>query len=101
MRHMGIEEVLTAPQSPWQHPYAERLIGSIRHACLDPVIILHEQHLLCILTSYFFYYHHWRTHLSLVTDCPKPRPMQPPSHGQVIAVPEVGGLHHHYERVAA
>jgi transposase InsO family protein len=101
VRHMGIKEVRTAPQSPWQNPYVERLIGSIRRECLDHVIVLHEWHLQRLLTSYLSYYHDWRTHLSLAMDCPKPRPIQPPDGGQVITVPEVGGLHHHYERRAA
>jgi putative transposase len=101
VKHMGIKEVRTALQSPWQHPYVERLIGSIRRECLNQVIVLHERHLYRLLTDYFTYYHHWRTHLSLAMDCPTLRPIQPPGHGQVIAVPEVGGLHHHYERVAA
>jgi putative transposase len=101
VKHMGIKEVRTAPQSPWQNPYVERLIGSIRRECLNQVIVLHERHLYRLLTGYFTHYHHWRTHLSLAMDCPTPRPIQTPGHGQVIAVPEVGGLHHHYERVAA
>jgi transposase InsO family protein len=97
----AIKEVLTAPQSPWQNPYVERLIGSIRRECLDHVIVLHERHLQPLLTGYFAYYHHWRTHLSLAMDCPKSRPIQLPDREQVIGLPEVGGLHHHYERVAA
>jgi transposase InsO family protein len=101
VKHMGIKEVVIAPRSPWQNPYVERLIGSIRRECLDHVIVLHERHLQRLLTGYFAYYHHWRTHLSLAMDCPNSRPIQPPDCGQVIAVPEAGGLHHHYERVAA
>jgi len=101
VQHMGIEEVVIARRSPWQNPYVERLIGSIRRECLDQVIILHERHLQRLLTSYFAYYHRFRTHLSLAIDCPEPRPIQLPESGKVIAVPEVGGLHHHYERVAA
>jgi transposase InsO family protein len=101
VQHMGIEEVVIARRSPWQNPYVERLIGSIRRECLDQVIILHERHLQRLLTSYFAYYHRFRTHLSLAMDCPEPRPIQLPESGKVIAVPEVGGLHHHYERVAA
>jgi putative transposase len=101
VRHMGIEEVLIAPQSPWQNPYVERLIGSIRREYLDHVIVLHEQHLQRILTSYFAYYHRWRTHLSLAMDCPLSRPVEPLEVGEVIALPEVGGLHRHYERQAA
>jgi putative transposase len=100
IRHMDIREVITAPWSPWQNPYAERLIGSIRRECLDHVIVVNEWHLTRILASYFAYYHRFRTHLSLAMDCPEPRPIQPPECGKVIAVPEVGGLHHHYERQA-
>src|SRR5437773_4056381 len=100
-KSMGIEEVATAPRSPWQNPYVERLIGSIRRKCLDHVIILSERHLRRILSSYFQYHHDTRTHLSLNKDCPRPRPVQLPSAGNVIAFPEVGGLHHRYERRAA
>jgi putative transposase len=98
VRNIGIEEVLIAPQSPWQSPYVERLIGSIRRDALDHVIILNERHLKHILIRYVAYYHRWRTHLSLAMDCPEPRPVQLPERGRVIEVPEVGGLHHHYER---
>ena len=98
---MGIEEVITAPRSPWQNAYAERLIGSIRRECLDHVIVLNDDHLRRVLRSYFSYYHDWRTHLSLGMDCPEPRPMQTAQAGEIVEVPEVGGLHHHYERRAA
>src|SRR5262252_4407637 len=69
---MGITEVVTAPRSPWQNPYAERLIGSIRRECLDHVIIFNERHLRHVLSSYFQYHHDTRTHLSLGKDCPRP-----------------------------
>ncbi len=98
---MGIDEVVTAPRSPWQNPYAERVIGSIRRECLDHVIIFNERHLRRVLVSYVDYYHRSRTHLALDKDCPHDRPIQPPSAGKVIAFPMVGGLHHHYERLAA
>jgi len=101
VQHMGIEEVLIAPRSPWQNPYVERLIGSIRRECLDHVIVLHERHLRRLLTEYFRYYHHWRTHQGLDMDCPVPRPVQRAGVGSIREVPEVGGLHHHYERRAA
>jgi putative transposase len=101
VRNMGIAEVVIAPNSPWQNPYVERLIGSIRRACLDHVIVLHEQHLRRILTGYFQYYHRFRTHLSLAMDCPLPRPVQQPEVGLIREVPEVGGIHHHDERRAA
>jgi putative transposase len=98
---MEIREVLTAPRSPWQTPYVERLIGSIRRECLDHVIVANEDSLRRILRSYFCYYHRSPTHLSLGKDAPEPRPIQMPELGAVIALPEVGGLHHHYERRAA
>jgi transposase InsO family protein len=101
VQHMGIEEILIAPRSPWQNPYVERLIGSIRRECLDHVMVLHEQHLRRLLTSYFSYYHAWRTHRALDMDAPVPRPVQPPELGPIQQVPEVGGLLHHYERRAA
>ncbi len=99
--NLGIDQVLTAPRSPWQNAYAERMIGSIRRECLDQVIVLSEGHLRCLLANYFQYYHRWRTHLSLGMDCPDTRPVQPPEQGAVVAFAEVGGLHHHYERMAA
>jgi len=101
VRAMGITEVITAPRSPWQNPYAERLIGSIRRECLDHVIIFNERHLRRVLSNYFQYHHNTRTHLALGKDSPTRRPIQPPSTGNIIAFPEVGGLHHRYERRAA
>jgi putative transposase len=98
---MGISEVVTAARSPWQNAYVERLIGSIRRECLDHVIVRNERHLLRMLSSYADYYHRSRTHLSLAKDCPEPRPVMPCGLGKVTAVPQVGGLHHRYERLAA
>ena len=97
---MGISEVISSPSSPWQNPYAERLIG-IRRECLDHVIVLNQTHLRRTLARYVFYYHGSRTHLSLTKDAPTPRRVQAPDEGCVIALPEVGGLHHRYERRAA
>ena len=101
VRDMGICEVLSAPRSPWQRAYVERVIGSIRRECLDHVIVFHENSLRRTLNSYFDYYHRSRTHLSLGKDSPEPRAIQPPEMGSVVAVPQVGGLHHRYERRAA
>ena len=101
VRHMGIEEILIAPWSPWQNPYVERLIGSIRRECLDHLVVLHERHLQRVLRAYFDYYHHWRTHQSLAMDAPVPRPVHPRTLGPVWEVQEVGGVHHHYEQRAA
>ncbi len=98
---MEICEVPTAPRSPWQNAYAERVIGSIRRECLDHVIVLNERHLLRILSSYLDYYHRSRTHLSLEKDCPEARAVQPPGTGRIVVMPQVGGLHHRYERLAA
>ncbi len=100
VEHMGIEEVVIAYRSPWQSPYVERLIGSIRRECLNHVIVLNEAHLRRILTSYFVYYHESRTHLSLDRNSPIPRKVEAPSCGRVIAIPQVGGLHHRYTRAA-
>jgi hypothetical protein len=79
----------------------ERIIGSIRRDCLDHIVVLNDRHLKRILTCYFNYYHHWRTHLSLGMDSPESRSVQPPAIGKVVQPPEVGGLHHHYERLPA
>jgi transposase InsO family protein len=98
---MGITEVLTAPRSPWQSPYVERVIGSIRRECLDHVIVLNEHHLRRILASYLDYYHRSRCHLSLDKDAPHGRPVQPVGSGEIVAFPQVGGLHYRYERLAA
>ena len=89
------------PSSPWQNPYVERLIGSIRRECLDHVIVFNETHLRRTLGDYIAYYHQARTHLSLAKDAPTPRRAQAVTDGDVIAFPEVGGLHHRYERHAA
>src|SRR5277367_3017862 len=98
---MGITEVITTPHSPWQNAYVERVIGSIRRECLDHIVIFNECHLRRVLSSYVDYYQHTRTHLSLDKDCPDPRPIMPRRIGKVIAIPQLGGLHHRYERLAA
>jgi putative transposase len=100
VKDMGIEEVLIAPCSPWQNPYCERVIGSIRRECLVHLIVLNEKHLHRILTDYFDYYHNSQPHLSLDRNSPTPREVEPPFEGEVVAVPQVGGLHHRYTRRA-
>jgi putative transposase len=90
---MGIKEVITAPRSPWQNAYVERVIGSIRRECLDHIVIFNERHLRRVMSSYVDYYQLARTHLSLDKDCPDQR--------AIMAIPQVGGLHHRYERLAA
>ena len=98
---LGIEEVTTAPRSPWQNPYAERVIGSIRRECLDHMIVLGSRHLKKILASYVDYYHSARTHLSLDKDAPNFRLTQPREHGKVVELRRVCGLHHESIRMAA
>jgi transposase InsO family protein len=92
LRAMGIRDRPTAPRSPWQNAYAERLIGSIRKEALDHVVVLGERHLRQVLRSYLTYHNEARTHLSLNKDAPVPREVQ--GVGRIIAKPHIGGLHH-------
>ena len=101
VKAMGIRQVLSAPRSPWQRAYIERLIGSIRRECLDHLIVFNERSLVRHLKAYADYYHRTRTHLALEKDCPAPRRVQPPDAGPIVSIPQVGGLHHRYERKAA
>ena len=98
---LGIKQVLISTRSPWQNPYVERVIGSIRRECLDHVIIFGERHLRRVLRDYVTYYHGSRTHLGLERDCPRPRPVELPDLGPIRTEPMVGGLHHRYFRQAA
>jgi putative transposase len=99
LESLGIEEILTAPQSPWQNSYAERLLGSIRRECLNHFVILNARHLKKTLAAYFRYYHLSRTHLGLGKQCPTELKVM--DCGVIVERPELGGLHHRYERVAA
>lgn len=100
MRGMGIKEVVTAYRSPWQNPYAERVIGTIRRECTDHLIILGENHLRRLLKEYVRDYNESRPHSSLEGNSPIPREVDPPERGRVVAEPILGGLHHRYRRVA-
>jgi transposase InsO family protein len=101
VRDLGIKEVLSPPRSPWQRAYIERVIGSIRRECLDHVVVFNEESLRRHVKAFVQYYHETRTHLSLEKDTPAKRSVQPPGLGQVVALPQVGGLHHRYERRVA
>jgi transposase InsO family protein len=101
VKDMGIKQVLSAPRSPWQRAYVERLIGTLRRECLDHVIVFNETSLYRHVKSFLAYYHESRTHLSLAKDAPESRPVQRPEIGRIAAIPQVGGLHHRYERRAA
>jgi putative transposase len=95
---IGVEEILTAPRSPWQNAYAERLIGSIRRECLEHIIIMNEPGLRRTLAAYVEYYLKSRTHLALNKDAPVSRSVATPADGHIVAIPCLGGLHHRYER---
>ena len=97
LRAMGIRDKPTAPASPWQNGFAERLIGSIRRECVDHFIVLGEAHLRRILRSYARYYNDIRTHRSLDKDAPVSRPVQ--RTGVITSNPILGGLHHHHSRI--
>jgi putative transposase len=97
---LNIDEVVTASRSPWQSPYVERMIGSIRRELLDQVIVLSEVHLRQILSSYLNYYHQARPHMGLGHNAPEPRAVEAPERGRVVAEPMVGGLHQRYRRCA-
>jgi putative transposase len=99
VKSLGMKEVISAPRSPWQNAFAERLIGSIRRECLDHVVVLSQRHLRKLLKSYFTYYHRSRTHLALAKDAPESRAIM--SRGEIVTLPQVGGLHRRYERRAA
>jgi putative transposase len=102
VKNLGIEEVVTARRSPWQSPYVERVIGTLRRELLDHASVLNERHLRWLRRRFVAeYYHPCRTHLSLGKDAPEQRAVEPPETGEVIELPVVGGLHHRYARRAA
>ena len=94
---MGIRDRPISPRSPWQNPYVERLIGTLRRECLDHVLIFGEQHLRRVLTSYSLYYNEARTHLGLGKDAPLRRAVQ--RSGTIAVTPILSGLHHRYARI--
>jgi len=96
LRAMGIRDKPTAPASPWQNGFAERLIGSIRRECVDHIVVWSEAHLRRILKAYARYYNDIRTHGSLDKDAPLSRPVQ--RTGSIKSHSILGGLHHHYVR---
>jgi putative transposase len=100
LKTLGIEEVVAAPRSPWQKPFVERFMSTLRRECLDHVIVLGERHLYRIVSDFLAYYYEARPHQSLDHDSPVSREVEPPDKGRIIAVPMVGGLHHRYMRAA-
>jgi len=102
VRDMGSEPTRTAFGCPWQNGVAERWVGSCRRNLLDRVIILNEQHLKRLLSSYLLYYHEDRTHLGLAKDTPAGRATEIRSAGEIKiqSFPRLGGLHHRYALAA-
>jgi putative transposase len=90
---MGIDELLTAPRSPWENAYLERFIGSARRECLDHVVVFSATGLQRLMAVYCHYYECSRTHLWFDKDAPIPRPTVPASEGRIVAIPQIGGLH--------
>ena len=97
LRTMGIRDRPISPRSPWQNPYVERLIGTLRRECLDHLLVFGEQHLRQVLESYSLYYNETRTHLALSKDVPLRRAIQ--RYGAITATPVLSGLHHRYARI--
>jgi len=93
---LGIAGIQTASASPWQNPYVERVIGSIRREFLDHVVVLNERHLRRLLRQYANYYHEWRLHWSLQMDSPNRRAARPANPGNVVSFQVAHGLHHYY-----
>ncbi len=102
VKNLGIKEVVIARRSPWQNPYVERVIGTLRRELVDHIIVMNQRHLRRLLRRFVGeYYHPCRTHLSLGKDSPESRAVEPPEMGEVVELPLVGGLHHRYTRRAA
>ena len=100
-RDMGKEEVLTAARSPWQNPFVEGWWAPSDASAWTTLSCGTKDRLRRTLQSYFAYYQGSRTHLALGKDAPEPRAVKPPAQGRVVAIPQVGGLHHRYQRRAA
>ena len=98
VKALGIEELISAPRSPWQNPYVERLIGSIRRECTEHVSPMGEKHLLRVLREYVEYYNESRAHQSLGGNAPISIKVE--VGGEIVAKPVLGGLHHRYSRAA-
>jgi transposase InsO family protein len=98
--NLGVRQIRITPRSPCQNGYAERWVGTLRRELLDHVIVLGARHLLRLVRQHVAYYNEDRPHMALRGDAPVARAVQPPSAGEVVALPRVGGLHHRYSRAA-
>ncbi len=99
VRALGIQEVISARKSPWQDPFVERLIGTIRRECTDHIIALGENHLRHVLRAYVEYHNNNRPHESLAGNSPIPRCIEC-GDGDILSTPVLSGLHHTYRRAA-
>ena len=99
--HFAVAENPTAQWTAQQMAEAFPWGEAPRYLLRDRDGVYGRHHPRRVLRGYLSYYHDWRTHLSLDRDCPEHRQIQDAEAGEVIEVPEVGGLHHHYERRAA
>ena len=109
---MGLTILKTPVQAPQANAFCERLIGTVRHECMDFLIVLNERHLRSVLHEWVVHYNRGRPHASLGPGLPEPPPgLQPPEPCEhqlparylVVVTPILGGLHHEYrlEREAA
>ena len=98
VKALGIRQIRSAPRSPWQNAFAERVIGSIRRECTDHIIPFGRRHLMRVLREYVEYYNTSRPHQSLERNAPVLRTVE--ATGEVWAKPVLGGLHHRYYRAA-
>ncbi len=98
VKTLKIRQIRSEPRSPWQNPFVERVIGSIRSECTDHVIPFGRRHLLRVLREYVDYYNTARPHQSLDRNAPIARSVE--AVGEVCATPVLGGLHHRYFRAA-
>ena len=101
VRGLGIREIRTAVRAPQMNGFAERVIGTLRRECFDPLIVLSGRHAQHLLAEFRDWYNQDRVHPAVGKDAPEHRPVEPPELGNVVALPRLGGLHHRYCRRAA
>ncbi|MCH9054167.1 MAG: transposase [Proteobacteria bacterium] len=104
LHHPGITSIRTPFRSPRANPVAERWVGSVRHECLDPLLIPHGRHLRRVLVAWVAHVNVWRPHRSVGQGAPCAQ--EPPLHTedregvQVIARSVLGGRHHVFDPAA-
>ncbi|MEP7284408.1 MAG: integrase core domain-containing protein [Chloroflexota bacterium] len=96
----GIEILLTPVQAPNANAFAERWVRSVRHECLDQVLIINDRHLRRVLTTYISHYNAARPHQGLAQRAPLAYPTSPRT-GPILRHDLLGGIIHEYYREAA